>query len=83
MERFLIIFPEHLGQGTPVSKTKAFVNLHSGYPGHARNLPNLLLFITRFLPQLGQISSVTSSGTLILVSLRDSSALTSVESNKS
>ena len=60
-----IMRPPHLGQRPGISTTRGMVKLHSGKPGQAKNRPNRPDFTTRFRPQTGQISSETSSGTLI------------------
>ena len=48
-----------------ISTTMGIVKLHSGKPGQAKKRPKRPDLYTSFLPQLGHISSETSSGTLI------------------
>ena len=61
--RFISAAP-HLGQGTFIISTIAFVLRHSGKLGQARNLPKRPILYTIIAPHLSHTTSDTSSGTL-------------------
>ena len=54
-----------MGHLPGISTTRGMVKSHSGQPGQARNRPKRPDLMTRFRPHWGQISSDTSSGTLM------------------
>ena len=57
--------PPQAGHLPGISTTIGMVNVQSGYPGQARKRPNRPDLYTSLRPQLGQISSLSSSGTLM------------------
>ena len=78
----MLMMPEYLlwklcgvkAQEYTNATTMGMVKSHSGQPGQARKRPNRPDFTTRFRPHSGQISSLTSSGTLMRAPSRAFSA---------